>query len=79
MLFRSVPTFACPECYGSCSECVYRKVDLEENSRKQLVVKDISCLYDKNNKMLQSMAKGNHYCKHFVCLYTLSGKNKPKC
>lgn len=74
-----VPMFACQECYGSCAECVYRKVDLEENSRKQLVVKNISCLYDKNDEMLQSMAKGNHYCKHFVCLYMLSDKNKSKC
>lgn len=71
-----VPTFACQECYGSCSECVYRKVDLDEKSMK---VKNISCLYDKNDEMLQSMARGNHYCKHFVCLYTLSKNNKSKC
>lgn len=69
----------CTECYGSCAQCVYRKVDLKENSRKQLVVEEISCLYDKNDQMLQSMAKGNHYCKHFVCLYMLSKKNKSKC
>ena len=69
----------CAECYGSCAQCVYRKVDLKENSRKQLVVEEISCLYDKNDQMLQSMARGNHYCKHFVCLYMLSKKNKSKC
>jgi hypothetical protein len=69
----------CAECYGSCAQCVYRKVDLKENSHKQLVVEEISCLYDKNDQMLQAMAKGNHYCKHFVCLYMLSKKNKSKC
>ena len=71
-----VPMFACQECYGSCAECVYRKVDLDETGKS---VKEISCLYDKNNQMLQDMAKGNHYCKHFVCLYMLSKKNKSKC
>lgn len=69
----------CDECYGSCADCVYRKIDLEENARKQLVVKGIHCLYDRNDEMLQAMAKGNHYCKHFVCLHMLSKKNKSKC
>lgn len=69
----------CAECYGSCSDCVYRKIDLEENAHKQLVVKAIHCLYDRNNELLQAMAKGNHYCRHFVCLHLLSKKNKSKC
>ena len=73
------PTHSCEVCYGSCAQCVYRKIDLEENSRKQLIVKDIHCLYDKNDEMLQAMAKGNHYCKHFTCLHLLSKHNKSKC
>lgn len=73
------PHDVCAECYGSCADCVYRKIDLEENARKQLIVKDIHCLYDRNDEMLQSMARGNHYCKHFVCLHMLSKKNKSKC
>lgn len=69
----------CDECYGSCAQCVYRKIDLKENGRKELIVKDIHCLYDRNDEMLQAMAKGNHYCKHFVCLHLLSKRNKSKC
>ena len=69
----------CDECYASCAQCIYRKIDLVENARKELVVKDIHCLYDKNNELLQSMAKGNHYCKHFVCLHKLSKSNTSKC
>ena len=72
-------TSNCDECYGSCAQCVYRKVDTEPNRFGGLVVKDIHCLYDINDEMLQSMAKGNHYCKHFVCLHMLSKKNKSKC
>ena len=69
----------CYECYGSCAQCVYRKVDIESNESGQLTVKDIRCLYDAKDKMLQSLAKGNHYCKHFVCLHMLSQKNKSTC
>ena len=72
------PENECAECYGSCAQCVYRKVDLDMG-KYGLVVKDIHCLYDKTNELLQSMAKGNHYCKHFVCLHKLSKNNKSKC
>ena len=48
-----VPTHICSECYGSCSSCVYRKIDLDEKGK---MVKKISCLYDINDEMLQSMA-----------------------
>ena len=68
----------CEECYGGCAQCVFRKVDTELEADKW-VVKDIHCLYNIKDEMLQAMAKGNHYCKHFVCLYTLSKKNKSKC
>ena len=53
----NAPLDVCAECYGSCAECVYRKVDLEENSRKQLIVKNIYCLYDRNNEMLQGLVR----------------------
>ena len=69
----------CGECYGSCAQCVYRKVDTEPDKFGGFVVKDIRCLYDIKDEMLQSMAKGNHYCKHFICLHMLSKKNKSKC
>jgi hypothetical protein len=69
----------CEECYGSCAQCVYRKVDTEPDKFGGFVVKDIHCLYNIKDEMLQSMAKGNHYCKHFICLHMLSKKNKSKC
>lgn len=69
----------CDECYGSCAQCVYRKVDTESDKFGGLIVKDIHCLYNIKDEMLQSMAKGNHYCKHFICLHMLSKKNKSKC
>ena len=72
------PKDMCSECYGSCAQCVYRKVDLEQG-KYGLEVKDIHCLYDIKSEMLQAMAKGNHYCKHFVCLHKLSKRNKSKC
>lgn len=61
----------CEECYGSCAQCIYRKVDTEQDIRGNWTVKDIHCVYDKNDEMLQSMAKGNHYCKHFICFHAL--------
>jgi len=73
------PRNDCEECYGSCAQCVYRKIDLEQNANKELYVKNIHCLYDRDNDLLQAMAKGNHYCKHFTCLHLLSKKNKSKC
>lgn len=69
----------CTECYGSCAQCVYRKVDTEKDEKGQWIVKDIHCLYNLDNELMQSLAKGNHYCKHFSCLYMLSQKNKRKC
>lgn len=68
----------CAECYGSCAQCVYRKVDTEKDSRGQLVVKDIHCVYS-DNELMQSLAKGNHYCKHFTCLHLLSKHNTTRC
>lgn len=69
----------CENCDGGCAQCIYRKVDTKVNNQGQMVVKNIHCLYDINDKMLQSMAKGNHYCKHFTCLHTLSKHNKSRC
>lgn len=69
----------CENCEGGCAQCVYRKVDTEIDHRGQMIVKDIHCLYNINDDMLQSMAKGSHYCKHFTCLHTLSKHNKSKC
>ena len=70
---------SCEECYGSCAQCVYRKVDTEKDEKGQWIVKDIHCLYNLDNELMQSLAKGNHYCKHFSCMYMLSQKNKRKC
>lgn len=73
------PENECAVCYGSCAQCVYRKVDLETNKYGNLLVKDIHCLYDKENELMQSLAKGNHYCTHFTCLHKLSKNNNSKC
>lgn len=70
---------SCEECYGSCAQCVYRKVDTEKDEKNQWIVKDIHCLYNPDNELMQSLARGNHYCKHFSCMYMLSQKNKRKC
>lgn len=69
----------CEECYGSCAQCIYRKVDTELDKFGQWEVKDIHCLYNIKDEMLQSMARGNHYCKHFVCLHMLSKHNITRC
>lgn len=69
----------CSECYGSCAQCVYRKVDTDIDRFGQITVKDIHCMYNIKDKMLQSMAKGNHYCKHFTCLHKLSKYNNSTC
>ncbi len=71
-------TNQCDECYGSCAQCVYRKVDTEKDSKGQWIVKDIHCMYS-NNELMQALAKGNHYCKHFTCLYKLSKNNQSRC
>jgi hypothetical protein len=67
----------CDVCYGSCAQCVYRKVDTEEQDG-QLIVKDIRCMYS-TNELMQSLAKGNHYCKYFTCLHLLSKHNTTRC
>ena len=67
----------CEECYGSCEQCVYRKVDTEIEDGK-LVVKNIRCLYS-TNKMMQDLAKGNQYCRYFTCLHLLSKHNTTRC
>ena len=77
--FPDRPHAVCEECYGSCAQCVFRKVDTEMDENNHLVVKDVHCMYDIKDEMLQSMAKGNHYCKHFYCLHMISQKNKTKC
>lgn len=71
-------TKTCVECYGSCAQCIYRKVDTVKDETDKWIVEDIRCLYNPANELMQSLAKGNHYCKHFSCIHMLS-KNKTKC
>ena len=70
-------TNQCDICYGSCAQCIYRKVDTEEKNG-QLIVKDIHCMYSPS-ELMQALAKGNQYCRHFTCLHLLSKHNTTRC